>query len=454
MRQWLLNMSKSNDARVLNCTAEFEQKLAAASLQTEEQSRLLQQLLLNMAKSNSAPKAPEVSEEQLEAAAETKLMWQQSVASTSEKIFKKIFSPPVAHPVFSESPGNSFAEVTVFCATIGATHLLLPEKDSLQSIVDIASKMLPRTDIDMRASQLNGLGARMAHGGVLSEDEAKSTFVQSVRDAAKRCSEAATAFVQAASPANSTMRTMLERSVILQQGQPGIGPLRALAVVLEPYKAESQKTKADLLDMEADLKSCALGKGGSSQISVRAFRAKVAALGVALNAYGMHSSLSDPEAEFSALCNATRQSPIGQLLDQAHTIAKLSGNVNYATLLHNADGIAHDEDRRVAKAAAARPSEHAVTPKSNDVKAGATTKTAAEADAATKAKAAATKALKANAARGVLCFNCGAHEHVSSLCPKPTPPVGQKMCWTCGIVGHVAAACPSKSSGAEPPKNP
>ena len=255
MRQWLLNMSKSNDARVLNCTAEFEQKFAAASLQTDEQSRLLQQLLLNMAKSNSAPKAPEVSEEQLEAAAETKLMWQQSVASTSEKIFKKIFSPPVAHPVFSESPGNSFAEVTVFCATIGATHLLLPEKDSLQSIVDIASKMLPRTDIDMRASQLNGLGARMAHGGVLSEDEAKSTFVQSVRDAAKRCSEAATAFVQAASPANSTMRTMLERSVILQQGQPGIGPLRALAVVLEPYKAESQKTKADLFDMEADLKS-------------------------------------------------------------------------------------------------------------------------------------------------------------------------------------------------------
>ena len=91
MRQWLLNMSKSNDARVLNCTAEFEQKFAAASLQTEEQSRLLQQLLLNMAKSNSAPKAPEVSEEQLEAAAETKLMWQQSVASTSEKIFEKIF---------------------------------------------------------------------------------------------------------------------------------------------------------------------------------------------------------------------------------------------------------------------------------------------------------------------------------------------------------------------------
>jgi hypothetical protein len=142
MRQWLLNMSKSNDARVLNCTAEFEQKFAAASLQTEEQSRLLQQLLLNMAKSNSAPKAPEVSEEQLEAAAETKLMWQQSVASTSEKIFKKIFSPPVAHPVFSESPGNSFAEVAAFLQElVQPAFCLLSEKESSQSTVDMASKI-------------------------------------------------------------------------------------------------------------------------------------------------------------------------------------------------------------------------------------------------------------------------------------------------------------------------
>ena len=76
----------------------------------------------------------------------------------------------------------------------------------------------------------------------------------------------------------------------------------------------------------------------------------------------MHSLLSDPEAEFSALCNAAGQSSLGQLFTQAHTLAKLSGGiVNYAALLHNADVIAHDEDRRVTRAAATRLSEHAVT---------------------------------------------------------------------------------------------
>jgi hypothetical protein len=145
-----------------------------------------------------------------------------------------------------------------------------------------------------------------------------------------------------------------------------------------------------------------------------------------------------------------------------HTIAKLSGTVNYATLLCLADENAHDEDKLAARAAAARATELAATPKRADVKDAVAEKTAAESKsaaadlkAAAKIKATAKKAqLQANAARGVLCYNCGAREHVSSLCPKPAPPDGQKMCWTCGIVGHLAAACPSKSSGAEPPKNP
>jgi hypothetical protein len=58
--------------------------------------------------------------------------------------------------------------------------------------------------------------------------------------------------------------------------------------------------------------------------------------------------------------------------------------LNYAIFLHNADGITHDEDRRVTKAVAARLSGHAVTPKSSDAKAGATTKAAGDAEAASK----------------------------------------------------------------------
>jgi len=456
MRQLLLKMSKSNETRETQSTADFEQKLvAAASMQYAEQLRVAQQLLLNLTKSNSAAAAPEVTAEQLEEAAEAQLTQLREIDTSARKIFEKVYSPPVTLPVFPETSGNLLAALNVFCATTGTKCLLMPEAARLQTFVDSASKILSRAEIDVRASQLSSLGARMSHGGVLSEEEATSVLVQSVRAAEERCSEAATAFVHAAAPTNTTMRMMLDRSVILQQGQPGIGPLHALAIVLEPYQAESKKTKADLLDNEANIKSCTFGKSATSQISVRDFRAKVAALVVAMSTYGMHSSLGDPEAEFSALCNAAGQSSLGQLFAQAHTIAKLSGGiVNYAALLHNADVIAHDEDRRVTRAAATKLSEHAVTPKSSDAKVVATTKAAANADAASKPTTAASKALKANAARSVRCFNCGAREHVSSLCPKPTPPDGQKICWTCGIVGHVATACPSKSSGDGPQKKP
>ena len=221
-------------------------------------------------------------------------------------------------------------------------------------------------------------------------------------------------------------------------------------------------TKDDYLDLQAEILSCTFDRSMTLRANLRNFRAQVAALGVAMKECGMPSSLSDPQAEWSALLNAARQSALGPLLKQMLTIAKLSGSVNFATLLCMADDVAHDEDKNAAKAAAARAAELAATPKRNDVKDTVAEKLAietkivvADVKAAAKNKAAAAKAqLQANAARSVLCFNCGAREHVSSLCPKPTPPVGQKMCWTCGIVGHVAAACPSKSLGAEPPKNP
>ena len=405
---------------------------------------------------------PNVSAAQLETEAQMLFSQKRRVARISSQIVSLMFSPPVAPPVFSGSAGNLLAELTIFLTTTGMECLLLPQGKRMQFFVDRASTLLPLEDIDVTASQLKDLGARMTHGGTLLESETSSSFPASVVEAERCCSQRAEAFVQASSAPNSTMCTMLKKAKLIQQGQPGIGPFCALAVALEPYQAESKMTKDDYLDLQAEILSCTFDRSMTLRANLRNFRAQVAALGVAMKECGMPSSLSDPQAEWSALLNAARQSALGPLLKQMLTIAKLSGSVNFATLLCMADDVAHDEDKNAAKAAAARAAELAATPKRNDVKDTVAEKLAtetkivvADVKAAAKNKAAAAKAqLQANAARSVLCFNCGAREHVSSLCPKPTPPVGQKMCWTCGIVGHVAAACPSKSSGAEPPKNP
>ena len=59
--------------------------------------------------------------------------------------------------------------------------------------------------------------------------------------------------------------------------------------------------------------------------------AEILSCAFAMRECGMSSALNDPQAEWSALLNAARQSNFGALLKQMHTIAKLSGTVNYAT---------------------------------------------------------------------------------------------------------------------------
>ena len=435
--------------------ADFQRQLEEQACQNAEQLSEMRQLLLNSSKSIAATvvAAPAISAAQLEAEAKLALMQRRKVASNSAKLVDTLFTPPIAPLVFSETRGHLRAELQVYLTTMGAGCLLSSPPERLQSIVDKAALLLPFEEIDVPASLIPTLGQRMASGGFLSAAEETSVLVLSVRAAELSCTNSAEAYVQASSPPRSTMRAMLEKAKILQQGQPGIGPLRALALALEPYQADSVVSKGDLLDIETELVADAFDKDANLQINLRTFRARVAALCTAMVGQGMCSSLSDPQAEWSALHNAARHSALGQMLAQSLTLVKLSGSVNYPSLLQIADDAAHDEDKRAAKAAAARTTEHSALPKSSTIKVGATTKAAADATVAVKSKHAAT-ILKANAARSVRCFNCGARDHVSSLCPIPPPPDGQKICWTCGIVGHVATACPSKSSGAEPPKNP
>jgi hypothetical protein len=135
MRQLLLKMSKSNETRETQSTADFEQKLvAAASIQYAEQLRVAQQLLLNLTKSNSAAAAPEVTAEQLEEAAEAKLTQLREIDISARKIFEKMYSPPVTLPVFPETPGNLLAALNVFCATTGTKCLFNARGGSLANI--------------------------------------------------------------------------------------------------------------------------------------------------------------------------------------------------------------------------------------------------------------------------------------------------------------------------------
>ena len=106
---------------------------------------------------------------------------------------------------------------------------------------------------------------------------------------------------------------MLKKAKLIQQGQPGIGPLCALVVALEPYQAESKMTKDDYLELQAEILSCTFDKSMTFRANLRTLRARVAALGVAMKECGMPSSLSDPQAEWSALLNACRQSALGPL---------------------------------------------------------------------------------------------------------------------------------------------
>jgi hypothetical protein len=116
MRQLLLKMSKSNETRETQSTADFEQKLvAAASMQYAEQLRVAQQLLLNLTKSNSAAAAPEVTAEQLEEAAEAKLTQLREIETSARKIFEKVYSPPVTLPVFPETPELARRTQRILC---------------------------------------------------------------------------------------------------------------------------------------------------------------------------------------------------------------------------------------------------------------------------------------------------------------------------------------------------
>ncbi len=80
-------------------------------------------------------------------------------------------------------------------------------------------------------------------------------FVQSVLEAERCYSQRTEALVHA-----SSMYKMLKRLKLIQQGQPGIGPLCALVTALEPYQADSKLSKDDLLAMEAEILSCAFDK--------------------------------------------------------------------------------------------------------------------------------------------------------------------------------------------------
>jgi hypothetical protein len=208
--------------------AQTEQRQAEALRDAEQSTRMhqLEQLVLDLRTTNIADDI--VSPEKAESEAQKLLLLKRRVAQTSSTIVGAMFSPPVAPPVFSESAGSLLAELKIFLSTMGMAMLMLSAAKRMQSFVDKASMILPIEDIDVPVAQLTALGARMTHGGKLFEPETSSVFVQSVLEAERCCSQRTEAFVQASSSPTSTMYTMLKRSKLIQQGQPGIGPLCAL----------------------------------------------------------------------------------------------------------------------------------------------------------------------------------------------------------------------------------
>jgi hypothetical protein len=171
----------------------------------------LKQLLLDLHKSKVATEIdlPKVSAAQLEKEAQIMLSQNRQVARLSSKIVGEMFSPPVAPPVFSGSPGNALAELKIFLTTTGTVDLLKPPAERIQAFVVRASMLLNLDDIDVPVPRLDGLGARMRDGKLL-ETEISSSFVQSAIEAERCCSQRTEAFEGASSAPNLTMCTMLK----------------------------------------------------------------------------------------------------------------------------------------------------------------------------------------------------------------------------------------------------
>ena len=408
----------------------------------------------------TAPTVPLVDERaslaEREAAAQEALVAKCKVNQLVLQLFSSLFTRPLESLKPPSEPQQLSNWLDVVLRSMGVLFLALTTALRYQHVLDFAATTIDFSGTGLPALSLDGLGSRIADGS-LTFDERNNPFVQASIAVVGKAEETVSAVLMLSATPKSPLDAAIAHAKLVQKGDPKYGFICALSAAAAASKPDERARTQDLLEEAKDFGAESLDLSSDPLTQFRTWRARNEALSAALSSAGLASSLSHPQAMWFNLRHALGASAIGRLLATSEEIAQLSGNVNYTHLMARAETIITDEARRAEKAAKAAAAPKTVPnprPIVDVSKSGAGVAHAADKNAAAKTKAPTKEHLKANAARSLRCFNCGAREHVSSLCPIPPPPDGQKICWTCRMVGHVATACPSKSSRAEPPKNP